>query len=184
MDDFDEYDDLPELVDKSELLTTNHVRLLNEQLPARAIGYPWKLSYSTNEHGMSLKTLYRNMEGYIADETPMIVVLQDQHDHLFGAYCSAHPRLSEHFYGTGESFLFRLSPDVGFYKWSGDNMFFLKGDRDSLTFGSGDGRIGLWLDENLLNGSSRPCPTFNNPALSAQVDFSIRQLEVWSFQLH
>lgn len=178
----DDEDELPEMLGKSNLLTEQHIKKLNCQLPARAVGYPWRLSYSTFEHGMSLKTLYRKMESYAGYDRPVVVVVQDHQSHIFGCYCSCHPHLSEHFQGTGESFLFKLSPNVGFYKWTGENMFFMKGDSDSLTFGSGDGRIGLWLDENLLNGSSRPCQTFNNPVLSCATDFRIAGVEVWSFE--
>ena len=33
-----------------------------------------------------------------------------------------------------------------------------------------DGHYGLYLDASLLDGSSAPCPTFDNPVLCSRVD--------------
>ena len=41
------------------------------------------------------------------------------------------------------------------------------------------GRCGLWIDENLLHGSSSPCDTFGNETLSSSPEFVIVGLEAW-----
>lgn len=46
-------------------------------------------------------------------------------------------RTSEVFYGTGQSFLFTLEP-FGVWKWSGDNMYFVKGGMDGVAIGAGE----------------------------------------------
>jgi len=68
-------------------------------------------------------------------------------------------RISEHYYGTGESFLFKFKPNdtegilelkvfdypsystdhytLQVYTWSGENDFIVKGNPDSLVFGGG-----------------------------------------------
>jgi hypothetical protein len=58
-----------------------------------------------------------------------------------------------------------------------------------LRFGiSSDGHYGLYLDDTLNNGSSSPCPTFDNEPLcspgpkkagTATVEFDCVGLEVW-----
>ncbi|KAI5985749.1 hypothetical protein EDD15DRAFT_2301126 [Pisolithus albus] len=63
---------------------------------------------------------------------------------------------------------------------------------DFIAFGGGDGHYGLYIDSTLLDGSSAPCPTFDNPVLCAQplsqmgaskgktdVPFECVGLEVW-----
>ncbi|KAI5933865.1 Nuclear receptor coactivator 7 [Manis javanica] len=48
---------LPVLQPHSALLENMHIEQLARRLPARVQGYPWRLAYSTLEHGTSLKTL-------------------------------------------------------------------------------------------------------------------------------
>uniref|UniRef100_U3J5A0 Oxidation resistance protein 1 n=1 Tax=Anas platyrhynchos platyrhynchos TaxID=8840 RepID=U3J5A0_ANAPP len=124
----------PNLSDPSELLQPEHIEKLTKSLPPRTIGYPWTLAYSTAKHGMSLKTLYRTMLGL---DTPVLLVIKDSDGQIFGALASEPFKVSDGFYGTGETFLFTFSPDFEVFKWTGDNMFFIKGDMDSLAFGGG-----------------------------------------------
>lgn len=49
---------------------------LCRHLPARCIGCPWSLLYSTFEHGISLQTLYRRMNQRYED-SPAVVVVKD-----------------------------------------------------------------------------------------------------------
>ncbi|CAB1321223.1 unnamed protein product, partial [Coregonus sp. 'balchen'] len=73
---------------------------LAKNLPPRTIGYHWSLAFSTNKHGMSIKTLYRAMQGL---DTPVLMVIKDSDGHPF--------KVSDSFYGTGETFLFTFCPD-------------------------------------------------------------------------
>ncbi|XP_048841535.1 nuclear receptor coactivator 7 isoform X4 [Brienomyrus brachyistius] len=169
---------LPTLTDNSLLLEHIHIHKLTNYLPARIQGYPWRLAYSTAVHGTSLKTLYRNMTDL---DSPVLLVIKDMHNQVFGTF-SSHPfRVSEHCYGTGETFLYSFCPDIRVFRWSGENSYFVKGNTDSLQIGGGKGHFGLWLDADLHHGSSRPCSTFRNQPLSAQQDFDIQDLEIWTF---
>lgn len=47
---------------------------LAKNLPPRTIGYPWTLAYGTTKHGMSIKSLYRAMQG---QDTPVLLVIRD-----------------------------------------------------------------------------------------------------------
>ncbi|NXV44741.1 OXR1 protein, partial [Uria aalge] len=152
---------------------------LTKSLPPRTIGYPWTLVYSTAKHGMSLKTLYRTMLGL---DTPVLLVIKDSDGQVFGALASEPFKVSDGFYGTGETFMFTFSPDFEVFKWTGDNMFFIKGDMDSLAFGGGGGEFALWLDGDLYHGRSHSCKTFGNHTLSKQEDFTIQDIEIWAFE--
>jgi len=48
-------------------------------MPGRTIGYPWTLIYSTDKHGFSLHTLYRDMAGL---ESPILLVVKDTCDNV------------------------------------------------------------------------------------------------------
>uniref|UniRef100_A0A1A7Z6D4 Nuclear receptor coactivator 7 n=1 Tax=Iconisemion striatum TaxID=60296 RepID=A0A1A7Z6D4_9TELE len=172
-------DALPFLIDSSDLLQDTHIEKLACRLPARVQGYPWRLAYSTEKHGTSLKTLYRNLADV---DSPVLLLIKDMGDQIFGAF-STHPfRVSEHFYGTGETFLFSFCPEIEVYRWTGENSYFVKGNTDSLQMGGGGGHLGLWLDGELYRGTTTKCSTFNNQPLSLQQDFNIRSLEVWTFE--
>ncbi|XP_061900480.1 nuclear receptor coactivator 7 isoform X2 [Entelurus aequoreus] len=170
---------LPLLSDASSLLQDAHIEKLACRLPARVQGYPWRLAYSTVTHGTSLKTLYRNLADV---DSPVLLVIKDLDNQVFGAF-STHPfRVSEHCYGTGETFLYSFCPEIKVYRWTGDNSYFVKGNIDSLQMGGGSGQLGLWLDAELYRGTTTKCATFNNQPLSTRQDFNIHSLEVWSFE--
>jgi len=67
------------------------------------------------------------------------------------------------------------------FTWTGANLYFIKGNTDSLAFGAGEGNFGLWLDEDLYHGSSHRCKTFNNEPLTSRQDFVVCTLECWCF---
>ena len=54
-------------------------RQIGDKLPARAEGYPWSLVYSSDKHGISLKTLYRCTRGI---DSPVLLALMDTHHHV------------------------------------------------------------------------------------------------------
>ncbi|XP_061404805.1 oxidation resistance protein 1-like [Lethenteron reissneri] len=168
----------PLLIGQSNVLQQFHVEQLSRHLPPRTVGYPWQLKYGTATHGTSLRTLYRTLAPL---SSPVLLAVQDTHKQVFGALASEPFKVSEHFYGTGECFLFTFNPDLKVFRWTGDNTFFIKGDLDSLGMGSGRGAFGLWLDSDLYHGRSHHCDTFGNAPLSTQEDFSVNQLEVWAF---
>ncbi|XP_041418842.1 nuclear receptor coactivator 7 isoform X4 [Xenopus laevis] len=172
-------DFLPDLKQKSMLLDDMQVEKLAHRLPARVQGYPWHLVYSTQEHGTSLKTLYRNLAPV---DSPVLLVVKDMDNQVFGAYATHPFRLSDHYYGTGETFLFTFCPDFKVYKWSGENSYFINGDISSLEIGGGGGRFGLWLDSDLYHGRSNACCTFNNNTLAKKEDFIVQDVEVWAFE--
>ncbi|XP_048209986.1 nuclear receptor coactivator 7 isoform X1 [Perognathus longimembris pacificus] len=178
---YEEDDDegLPILQPHSALLENMHIEQLAHRLPARVQGYPWRLAYSTIEHGTSLKTLYRKSASL---DSPVLLVIKDMDNQIFGAYATHPFKFSDHYYGTGETFLYTFSPHFKVFKWSGENSYFINGDISSLELGGGGGRFGLWLDADLYHGRSNSCSTFNNDILSKKEDFIVQDLEVWTFE--
>ncbi|XP_077156316.1 nuclear receptor coactivator 7 isoform X2 [Paroedura picta] len=175
----DDGDALPVLRNQSALLENMHVEQLARCLPARVQGYPWRLVYSTQEHGTSLKTLYRKSASL---DSPVLLVIKDMDNQIFGSYATHPFKFSDHYYGTGETFLYTFNPVFKVFKWSGENTYFINGDVTSLELGGGDGRFGLWLDADLYHGRSNCCSTFNNDILSKKEDFVVQDVEVWTFE--
>ncbi|XP_058978684.1 nuclear receptor coactivator 7 isoform X21 [Musca domestica] len=169
---------IPDLIGTTEILTEEHREKLCGHLPARAEGYSWSLAFSTSQHGFSLNSLYRKMQRL---ESPILIVIEDTEHNVFGALTSCSLHVSDHFYGTGESLLYKFNPSFKVFHWTGENLYFIKGNVESLSIGAGDGRFGLWLDGDLNQGRSQSCSTYGNEPLAPQEDFVIKTLECWAF---
>ncbi|ESN90540.1 hypothetical protein HELRODRAFT_166215 [Helobdella robusta] len=169
---------LPELSEESRILTSGHVGMLTCNLPALAEGLNWCLMYSTEKHGFSLNTLYRKLS---KTDLAFFLVVLDTNDNIFGALVVGRLKMSDHFYGSGESYLFTFYPEFKRFNWTGINNFFIKGSHDSLVFGASEGNNGLWLDADLYHGRTQACQTFDNEVLTSSEDFVVKCVEVWSF---
>ncbi|XP_048047049.1 nuclear receptor coactivator 7 isoform X1 [Megalobrama amblycephala] len=169
---------LSNILKQSVVLDAQQVREISRELPPRTIGRTWQLSYSTDKHGASLKTLYRKLS---TTDSPVLILIKDHNQQIFGSFLSHPLHPSDAFYGTGETFLFLSHPRFKCFRWTGENSFFIKGDLDSFAIGGGSGHFGLWVDERLFLGRSNPCFTFNNCSLSETNDFTILELEAWTF---
>ena len=65
-------------------------------------------------------------------------ILQSHILQRFGAMLSCTMKISTHFLGTGESYLFSVEEfgKLQVYPWSGLNDYFFQGNSDSVAFGS------------------------------------------------
>merc|ERR1711892_47659 len=173
---------MPEMSASSHILNRDQIINLNNLLPARCIGATWHLRYSTRQNGTSLKTLVRACE---ASESPNLLVIKTSCNAIIGALASHPIRVSEHFFGSGETFLYRFSHSsqsvLDQFTWTGRNSFFIRCDRETLVFGSSEGTYAIWVEGSLLRGTSRKCATFANPILTRERDFAINNVEVWDF---
>ncbi|CAF0893615.1 unnamed protein product [Adineta ricciae] len=171
---------IPKLLQPSALLNVEHTQKILIELPARLHSMDWCMVFSTEAHGFSLSQLYRRSLEFDSD-MPVLVVVKDVEQNIFGAFVPHQLIVKDGVYGTGESFLFTLFPEFRVFNWSGDNEFFVKGDLHSIGFGVGEGTYGLWFDADLYHGRTCPCKTFNNDCLSSNEDFIIASIEVWTF---
>ncbi|KOC59759.1 Oxidation resistance protein 1 [Habropoda laboriosa] len=169
---------VPDLVGNTEILSDDHREQLCRHLPARAEGYLWTLVFSTSQHGFSLNSMYRKMAKI---ESPILLVIEDTEGNVFGALTSCALHVSDLFYGTGESLLFKFTPRFQAFHWTGDNLYFIKGNNESLAIGAGDGKFGLWLDGDLYQGRTQSCSTYGNEPLAPREDFVVKTLECWAF---
>lgn len=64
---------------------------------SRAIGNSWEKTFSTTTDGFSLHNLYRKLDGF---DSPVIFVIEDIENRVFGAVLSCGFKVSENFYGN------------------------------------------------------------------------------------
>ncbi|KAI8380612.1 TLD-domain-containing protein [Choanephora cucurbitarum] len=151
-------------------------------LPSRiSISSQWSLVYSLDQHGASLNTLYNRCK---LIHGPCLLVIQDSHDQIFGAYLSEGIHVQSNCYGTGECFLWKKDKKtdrVEIYPWTSANDYLIYSDHDFFAMGGGQGQFGLWLHSDLTHGNSQTCATFNNPVLSSMASFECIAIEIWDF---
>uniref|UniRef100_A0A915AS97 Oxidation resistance protein 1 n=1 Tax=Parascaris univalens TaxID=6257 RepID=A0A915AS97_PARUN len=183
---------IPDGATSSQILDQSMIRQIMEILPVRAEGYPWVNIYSSEKHGFSLSTFYRKMMEWDEEMSPILLIIRDCEENVFGAIASTRLLPSEHFFGTGDScllFKFVTDPDTNekelhSFAWTGDNQYFVKASKDSLSMGAGGGHYGLWLDADLNHGRSLRCQTFDNEPLAGdREDFNIQFLEAFGFRM-
>lgn len=107
---------------------------------------------------------------------PTLLVLKDMQGGVFGGFATrVWMEKGESYYGDGESFVWSLVGEAGTegeaplrkYAWSTENSYFqLSTSKDGLAMGGG-GSFALFVDPELLNGSSGACETFfSSPSIS------------------
>lgn len=98
----------PVAADPKEILLNSHIcNSLYHAFPKRLrIKRSLTLLYSLQNHGSSLSTFYeRSNAGY---GTAQVLVIKDDNDNIFGCFTAEPFRINNGFYGTGESFLFKV----------------------------------------------------------------------------
>ncbi|POM63100.1 Oxidation resistance protein (ISS) [Phytophthora palmivora] len=109
------------------------------------------------------------------------MVVQDEHQNIFGAFCPASWKRSKTFFGNGRTFVFSLSPHMNAYMWSGIDSSFMYTRRDSIFVGGGNKGIALCLQLDDRRGFTHACTTFDSPPLVDYQSFRCETIEVWSF---
>ncbi|KAL0726335.1 hypothetical protein Bca4012_022428 [Brassica carinata] len=170
---------LPEISDHSLLLKEQSRRSLYTSLPALVQGRKWVLLYSTWRHGISLSTLYRKSQLWPGLS---LLVVGDKKGSVFGGLVEAPLKPTDNKYqGTNNTFVFTDKSDQPtIYRSTGANRFYTLCSKDFLALGGG-GRFALYLDSELLHGSSACSETYGNSCLANSQDFDVKEVELWGF---
>jgi len=164
----------PQLVGPpSHCLESGDLDRLREHLPIRFRHFNWHLLYSKIHHGVSINTFYLRT----ANMGPTVMVCRDSNDQVFGAYVSASWHISTSYYGTGETFVFSVSPEFRVHNWTRANNMFVLSKANFLSIGAG-GHAAFWIDDDFHNGSSGVCATFDSPCLASKEMFTCMSLYV------
>ncbi|XP_057861091.1 uncharacterized protein LOC131069594 isoform X2 [Cryptomeria japonica] len=170
----------PEMCETSFLLSENLCNFLYPELPTLVQGLSWVLLYSTRRHGFSLRTLYRRSTFCPG---PCLLVARDAEGTILGGLLEAplQPSTRKRYQGTNNTFVFtNVSGKPDIFRPTGANRYFILCMNDSLAIGGG-GHFALYLDEDLLNGSSATSETFGNSCLAQTEDFVVTDVELWGF---
>ncbi|RDX73976.1 Oxidation resistance protein 1, partial [Mucuna pruriens] len=172
--------DLPEISEPSVLVSDSVRSFLHGSLPPLIHGRKWLLLYSTWRHGISLSTLYRRSMLWPGLS---LLVVGDKKGAVFGSLVEAPLRSSskKKYQGTNNTFVFtNISGHPVIYRPTGVNRYFTLCNNDYLAIGGG-GHFALYLDGDLLNGSSSVSETYGNPCLANSQDFGVKEVELWGF---
>jgi len=119
--------------------------------------------FSTSLDGCSLQTFIRNSE----DISRTLLVVKDALGFIFGAFVSEPWRINSEYFGTGETFLFSLSPKLRVYKWAKSNEFFQFCTVTSLHLGSGTRQ--RWNRGDSIDKSRASISTVTSTATTSNV---------------
>lgn len=106
---------------------------LEAHLPVSWQGHRWRQRYSLAEDGVSMETFFARARR----AGPSLLVILTDEGEIFGGFASQSWHHSYQYFGTGESFLFRCTPEVTVFRWTGDNEFFMLGERNRIAMGGG-----------------------------------------------
>ncbi|CAD8196291.1 unnamed protein product [Paramecium octaurelia] len=172
---------VPILKGSSNCFTDTTYKQVIESIPAIYRLANWNKLYDIDIDGSS----YQNMLQEIRYIFPILIIIKDFDLNIFGAYVSIEiHKYFEGFKGNGETFLFKIDTEnneVRTYSWTEKNEDFVFCDDTGIGVGCGD-KFGLFVDSSLLFGYSNPCNTFDNPRLTSQEKFKIKNLELWSIE--
>ncbi|XP_022774967.1 oxidation resistance protein 1-like isoform X3 [Durio zibethinus] len=168
--------DLPETSEPSLLLTEQTRNALYSALPALVQGRKWLLLYSTWRHGISLSTLYRRS---LLWPGLSLLVVGDRKGAVFGGLVEGPLKpTNKKYQGTNSTFVFTNRPgDPVIFRPTGANRYFTLCSTEFLAIGGG-GHFALYLDGDLLNGSSSYSEAYGNPCLAFSEDFEVKEIEV------
>lgn len=93
---------------KSRLLSKSVAEEIRLLIPPRLqLVDHWQLTYSLEQDGSTLSTLYGQNEQHRGKRGGFVLVVRDAEGGIFGAYLSDPPRPQSHYFGSGECFLWR-----------------------------------------------------------------------------
>lgn len=161
------------------------------------------MKYSLIRDGASFIPMLQQIRG----SKHTILAIETTDGEVFGAFTSTAWKHSADYYGSGESFLWRMKHDrrtlctsvfdqanleseVDFFPWTGSNYLVQYCSKERLALGGGDSRkvsnggFAVAIESTMLYGTSTQSGTFDNPPLSKVhtngTPFEIVNMEIWS----
>jgi hypothetical protein len=171
-----------ELIDgESNVLDLIEIEHLRIALPYKYQLYHWQLLYTTNLHGRRLQAIYNRSKKC----SPMIMLISGMNNSKFGVFLPDGFQDKRNFYGSESTFVFSIDKYIKIFNSTGRNQFFVSSLSTAFivggnviekgnTFGSA-----IYFDSSIDHGYSNPCPTFDSPPVSGELEFSIDTLELW-----
>jgi LysM repeat protein len=164
-----------EVVGASQIVEVAQISQIRTFMPLRFRKLNWTLMFQLSVDGCSWGTLFDRTR---QSEPLVLVILTDSGDKL-GAYLPLGLRKSTRSYGTGETFVFKLTPSFEAFRWnrSGNEVFTISSENDLMIGGGGGSAIFIGAD--MLSGCTAPCATFASPPLVDRGEFRVVNVEAW-----
>jgi len=162
------------------LLTLEHFETIWTWIPQRYRLHDPRIIFNSEEDGFNLRTLISKCSDYI----PTLLIVKTKEQKILGAFCDQVWETQDHYYGSGESFLFSLTPNEKLFRWCPDaNQCYIRVTSKDVAFGGGKDGDALRLDEELLHGQSYRSETYNNDPLHCSDDpeFECAAVQVYVF---
>jgi len=144
----------------------------------------WRLLYSLEYHGSHPQTMY----DAVNEKMPLVTAIMDEDGCIFGAYNTEYFHVDTHYYGNGQTFLWKYKVDennkgeLQTFKATGSNHYYIISEKRYLAFGGGKG-FGLHLTDEFTYGFTDNCETYNNDILACKRDFKCINIEVWCLEI-
>lgn len=82
----------------------------------------------------------QTMYDCVFEKMPLVVAIMDEEGYIFGAYTTSYFYSDTHYYGNGQTFLWKYSNDdksFRFFPATGKNHYYIISDKNYLAFGGG-----------------------------------------------
>ncbi|CAG9312482.1 unnamed protein product [Blepharisma stoltei] len=135
-----------------------------------------KLIFSSKTDGSSISAILGKCSN-IDQKVPVILAISSMENYVVGAFLDCIFHMENDYFGSGESFVFSLSPVKKFFQSTGNNELYCYVQKDMMIFGGGGHGPALTIDGDLMKCSSYQCETYRNDVLGSST-FDIRCLEV------
>lgn len=117
----------------SRILDFETFNTIGKYLPNSMNGSPLYLYYEPSKDGLSYNALYRNCY----NQNDLIIIVKTTKGRVFGSFMCGNLLKGEHFFGTGETFLFKKGIcDLVVFKSTMKNEYYVHCDEDGIGFGA------------------------------------------------
>lgn len=151
---------------------------IRKNMPILYQNSDWTLLYKLSHHGCLLSTFFSKTQ----HKKPLVMFIRTSANEVIGAFISTEFTISDKYYGSGETFLFRLQPTFQAFHWDPvknfNNRFYVLTTANDVTFGGG-GPAAIFFGKDMYNGYSEECATYGSPQLTSTNTFKIFEIEVW-----
>ncbi|KAJ1512666.1 hypothetical protein HMI54_007362 [Coelomomyces lativittatus] len=145
----------PKFSESSPFMTSKLWTSLWSWIPLRYQHAQLELVFTTRKHGRSINTFYE----LTREREPTILLLETMLGEIIGAFCSVtwplHSQQLNRFFGTGETFVFQLTPSPQNFPWAHANQV-----------------VGNWNTTEPESTLQLPSPT-SNTSESSQIGFEV-----------
>mmetsp|Transcript_5249 Transcript_5249/g.7257 ORF Transcript_5249/g.7257 Transcript_5249/m.7257 type:complete len:368 (-) Transcript_5249:140-1243(-) len=177
----------PTMIHKSNFLNIEMLSQIHWVLPEQVQGHKWKLLYSLSRDGSSYTSFLQRTKL----DSKSLIFIHTFDGEIFGGYVSCSWQNQWDYFGTGESWVFKIETSgkstncnnyvMRKWDWSGKNDYYMHFTNSGFGMGGGGGGFAFYIGEDFLEGTTAFSDTFGNNLLASSSTYKISDVEVWGF---